>query len=201
VSGVSGCGKTEFILRMIRNVDHLISPEIEKIHWIYGAFQPKVEELKSSNFTTSSSLESSLKELEYNTRPMLLIIDDFMHCAGSNSNVAELFTKGSHHRNISVMFVVQNLFHKGSLMRDIHLNAHYLVLFNSPRDRAQIQYLSRSIFPGNTKYFMEAFADATKQEFGYLLVDLKPGTPEDRRLKSRIFPDEQLWVYVPRNTI
>jgi hypothetical protein len=49
---------------------------------------------------------------------------------------ASLFTKKSHHRNISVMYIEQNLFHKGKNHRTISLNAHYMVLFKNPRDEA-----------------------------------------------------------------
>ena len=44
------------------------------------------------------------------SRPTLLIIDDLMDQV--DQSVANLFTKGSHHRNVSVVFLVQNLFHK-----------------------------------------------------------------------------------------
>jgi len=49
------------------------------------------------------------------------ILDDLMMGA-FNKNVCELFTKGSHHRNLSVTVVTQNIFHKFSHTRDISLN-------------------------------------------------------------------------------
>jgi len=42
-----------------------------------------------------------------------VIIDDLMQ--ETNETVANMFTKGSHHRNISVVFLAQNLFPKTSL--------------------------------------------------------------------------------------
>ena len=42
--------------------------------------------------------------------PVLLIIDDLMQ--ETNESVVNLFTKGSHHRNVSVMYLAQNLFPK-----------------------------------------------------------------------------------------
>ena len=38
------------------------------------------------------------------------IVDDLIH--ETNEIVANLLTKGSHHRNVSVVFLVQNLFPK-----------------------------------------------------------------------------------------
>ena len=59
-----------------------------------------------------------------------------------DKRIADLFTKGSHHRNLSVIYIVQNIFHQGKEMRIISLNAHYIVLFKSPRDRQQISILA-----------------------------------------------------------
>jgi hypothetical protein len=39
----------------------------------------------------------------------LIILDDLMD--ETDQRVASLFTKKNHHRNISVMYIVQNLFH------------------------------------------------------------------------------------------
>jgi hypothetical protein len=36
----------------------------------------------------------------------------------------------------------------------------------------------------------EAFKDATVKSYGYLMIDLTPDTPEEIRLRTRIFPDE-----------
>ena len=41
----------------------------------------------------------------------LIILDDLMD--ETDQRVASLFTKKSHYRNISVMYIVQNLFHRG----------------------------------------------------------------------------------------
>ena len=58
---------------------------------------------------------------------VLLVLDDLMNEA--DQTVANLFTKGSHHRNVNVVFLAQNLFSKNKFARTISLNAHYMVLF------------------------------------------------------------------------
>ena len=107
-----------------------------------------------------------------------------------------LFTKYSHHKNLSVMYLIQNLFHQGKHQRDISLNVHYIVVFKNPRDRAQIQHFARQLYPDNSKYVQEAYADATKIPHGYLLIDLKQETPEACRIRNCIFSDEISYVYV-----
>jgi len=55
--------------------------------------------------------------------PTLLIIDDLM--SETNQLVANIFTNISHHRNINVLYLTQNLFDKNRFARTISLNAHY----------------------------------------------------------------------------
>ncbi|RWS21298.1 hypothetical protein B4U80_06589 [Leptotrombidium deliense] len=46
------------------------------------------------------------------------------------------------------------------------------------------------MYPGNYKHFLEAYNDATEKDFGYLVIDIKPGTPSKYRLRTRITLDE-----------
>jgi len=56
--------------------------------------------------------------------------------------------------------------------------------------------LARQVYPNEWKYFIAVFADATAEPFSYLLIDLKPETKEELRLKSKIL-DEHPRIYVP----
>ena len=47
----------------------------------------------------------------------LMVIDDLQNELFDNLELANLFTKGSHHRNISVIFLQQALFNKGKFSR------------------------------------------------------------------------------------
>ena len=54
----------------------------------------------------------------------LVVLDDQMSEAGKLEETSNLFTKWSHHRNITVVYVVQNVFDKGKVDRTISLNSH-----------------------------------------------------------------------------
>ena len=101
----------------------------------------------------------------------LVVIDDWMQELRNDQRINNLFTKGCHHRNLSVIFILQNIFHRGKGLRDMSLNYHYLVMFKSPRDSSQVSHLAKQMFPGHVKYTQEAFQDATKRPYGYLLCD------------------------------
>jgi hypothetical protein len=78
--------------------------------------------------------EGLLETLPSDGKIRLVIVDDLLMEA--DSRVVDLFTKGSHHRNISFLFITQNLFHQKDGSRDISLNADYMIIFKNPRDAA-----------------------------------------------------------------
>lgn len=194
VAGPTGSGKTQFVITFVERAEEMMQPPPQKILWFYGEWQEAYLGVQSPTVEFVEGLPN--EERLDPTRVNLIIIDDLL--AETNSKVTKLFTKGSHHRNTSVIYITQNMFDKNKENRTISLNAHYMVLFKSPRDAAQVEHLARQMFPRNSKFMREAFADATSEPYSYLLVDLKPDTPEDLRLRSKIFPEELQTVYVRR---
>jgi len=59
--------------------------------------------------------------------PCLFILDDLLNEVFSRA-VCDMFTKGSHQRNLSVILITPNVFHQAPHCRDISLNAKYLVV-------------------------------------------------------------------------
>ena len=115
------------------------------------------------------------------------VFDDLMTEAKCDQRVADLFTKGSHHRNISIVYLTQNLFPQGKACRDISLNTQYMVSFNNPIDIQQVANLARRIYPSMSTLFMKQCEQATSHPYGYLMIDLKSDTPEKDRLHTEIF--------------
>ena len=57
-------------------------------------------------------------------RRNLLVVDDQMEEAGKSTERSSLFTKGSHHLNLTIVYLVQNIFDKGQAHRTVSLNSH-----------------------------------------------------------------------------
>lgn len=121
-------------------------------------------------------------------KPRLIVIDDQIQDCGSE--VVALFTRGSHHFNISVIVLTQNIFFANPGFRTMSLNAHYLILFKSPRAMDQVSCLARQICPNNVKFFQEAFADSCKEPHSYLLLDMTQSCDDELRFRTKIFPDD-----------
>ena len=195
VAGPTGCGKTRWVRTLLERREDFIDPPPERIYWYYAEYQPDYEALKTAlphvEFIEGLPGEEELKRLDVDRRK-LIVIDDLMN--ELNPVVTALFTKGSHHRNLSVVLLVQNLFFKGG--RTLSLNTHYLVYFKNPRDASSIDHLARQMFPGRVRYVREAYADATRQPYGYLFIDFAPTTPDRFRLQTGLF--DRRYVYLPR---
>jgi hypothetical protein len=125
----------------------------------------------------------------------MFVMDDLMEECSSNKSVAEAFTRKRHHHNLSVVLVLQNLFSRGSVMRDIHLNAQYVVLFQNPRDKSQFSHFARQVDPENAKDLIKTYRIVTREPFSHLFIDLKPHTPDNIRYRSDSLSSSQI-VYV-----
>ena len=112
-----------------------------------------------------------------------------MIVASKDQRIVNLFSRSSHHRNLSV--IVQNLFHQGKGSRSISLNSHYLLLFKNPRDKLQILTLAKQMYPGQTDFFLNRYGEAVKKPFGYLLIDLKTTTQDNCRFRTNVLPFQE----------
>jgi hypothetical protein len=126
----------------------------------------------------------------------LLILDDLMSECEKDKTILNLFTTDSHQKSISVFLITQNLFSQGKFSRTIGLNCHYLILLNNPRDRSQIYFLARQMYPTNSKFLVEAYGDAVEgKQYGYLFIDLKQTTPKKFRIQTGVLENETRIVY------
>ncbi|XP_071581967.1 uncharacterized protein [Temnothorax nylanderi] len=212
VCGPTGCGKTIFVKTFLRQLSHMSDVRFERVLFYYAEWQEAYRHLQYDAREEAVPKKKNIIEFheglprpeDYSADPLspkLVIIDDLMRESSSCDAIVDLFTKDSHHKNLSVILISQNLFHHGRGQRDISLNANYIVVFKNPRDRAQIRHLARQVFPNDPKFLEEAYYDATSRPHGYLLLDLKQSTPDEYRFRTCIFPDDTAhFVYVPRRS-
>ena len=127
VAGPTGCGKTAWTLRLIDNVREKTEPVPSRIWYYYGEHQPVFNNYPQVHF--EEGLPQLNDEVFDGREPTMIVVDD--HMSNVNQLVADIFTKISHHRNISVLHLTQNLFDKNKYARTISLNSHYLALFKN----------------------------------------------------------------------
>ena len=192
VSGPSQCGKSTFCVKLINNVKRLCTePNFRSVLWCFSESSAVPQGLPNVR------CHKGVPQIHNSTgEPVLIILDDLLQEAYSK-DVCDLFTKGSHHRNISVILITQNLFHQSRFSRDISLNAKYIVIFKSVRDKNQFMYLARQVYPENSSSLYEQYLDATRRPHGYLLLDLSQDTDDLLRFRTDIFNPTSNVVYAP----
>lgn len=189
VAGPTSSGKTFLtrkLLEAYKSITDIQNPFMNVI-WCYGQWQhgysKTVEGVKIKYHDGLCDEDYIVKH-----RPDLIVVDDLMSEVATDKRMADLFTKVSHHEDVSVIFIVQNLFYQAKFMRTISINTHYFFLLKNPRDRSQIMAFGRQLYPNDSKFFIESYDDATSEPFSYLLVDTSPRTNDNLRLRSKITP-------------
>ena len=145
------------------------------------------------------SFESILDQYQPESNKMI-ILDDLAEAGNNDKRVCKLFSRSCHHKSCSVAYISQNLYGKGSQSRNISLNAQYIFLFKSVRNRDQIACLGRQIFPRNAYALVESYIEATRRPYGYLRLDLRSNTDERYRLMTNVLEsdDGEPAVFVPK---
>jgi len=165
-----------------------VQPFPTRIIWVYSEWQPDYEEARALypniEFEQGWRVDTfdSLRADEKN----LVIIDDQMAEAGDSTELANLFTKGAHHRNLTVLYLVQNVYNKGRSQRTVSLNSHYNVVFRNRRDASQFRALAHQMEPNDARWLIDAYDDATKRPYGYLVLDHHPYSDTERRVLTNI---------------
>ena len=182
IAGPSGSGKTKLLFKILQKANDIISLSPQRIIYCYSIKQKIFDKYPNIEFKEGCL---DIDDVDENINN-LIIFDDLMEEVNNDKSIQNLFTKGSHHKNISVFLITQNLFAKGKFTRTINLNSHYTIIFDNPRDRSQIGHIAKQMYPNNSKFLVESYLDAIKIPHGYLFIDNKQGTPEEIRVQTKI---------------
>ena len=172
IAGPSKSGKTTLLKEIILNKDILISEPPQRIVYCYSRWQDNFDQLKKQ--LSFIEFVQGLPDIDMFDEKVnnLLILDDLMKECGKDNSIYDIFTIDSHQKNISVFFLTQNLFPKEKNARTIRFNCNYIIVLNNLRDRAQIFYHARQMFPDNVNFMQECYNDAVEsQPYGYLFLD------------------------------
>lgn len=153
VAEMTSCGKSSLIFRLLKNREMMFDTSFyELINAI-----PSNQEIYVPDFIKHDKrirFHKGIPDVVDLTdgQPRLLILDDLAD--NVDANVQGVFTKYSHHLNISVIQLAQNVFTSNKIFRTISLNSQYMIIFMNPRGVDQVGCLGRQLMPHDTKFFM-----------------------------------------------
>ena len=195
--GPTKCGKSTFLKRLIYEKEQMFERPPVQIMYAYGTWTKDYDEIEKECddivFHEGLPNMDDVKAFTDGTDHKMIILDDLLAEASASNNVDKLFTLAAHHYCLSVCFISQNIFPQGKKLRNISLNAHYIVVFKNTRDVQQITRLGSQL--GSKNAFTQAYTAFTTEKYGYVLIDLTPDCPENLRWRTHIFPGEQPLVF------
>lgn len=150
VAEPSGSGKTEFTADLLLHNLDLFTHKPHTIHYAYGSWQPgfQVMRKRGVKFSEGVPTEDDLDKWFPKGKGGVLVMDNLMSEGGNEKTVVDIFTKHSHHRNITVLYLCQDLFPPGKFAKTINRNVHYILAFKNPRDTSGLRTLLQQAFPG-----------------------------------------------------
>jgi hypothetical protein len=111
--------------------------------------------------------------------------------ANDPHTVLRLFTQISHHQNINVVYVTQNLFDRScSANISINRNANYLILMRALKDRTPARVVFSKAFPDpcQSRALVRLFDEVTAEKpYSYLCLSFAQNTPHPLRICTNIF--------------
>ena len=201
VIGCTNSGKTYWVKKLLENVGSMFEDEPPvSIKYCYGVDQELFKSMEQElsplvHFQQGLPTQEEIQEFTPDRQHRIIILDDLMSQVANSQTMQDLFCQYCHHRHLSVIFISQNLYEKGSKARSISLNVHYFIFLKNFRNRSQIAHLGRQLFPRHPYFMLESYEDCIKEPYGYLVVDISPHSQDEYRLRSHIFPEEYPVVY------
>ena len=150
LSGFTGCRITRFVRRILE--ERLIEPFPTRLIWVYGEWQEDYNLVKTS-YPEIEVVQGYSDDIYDSLKPndrYLLIFDDRMGEASDTKSLANILTKGSHRRNVTILNLVRNLFDQGKSSRTVSHNSHYIVVFRNLKDQNQFRTMAAQILPKNS---------------------------------------------------
>lgn len=193
ISGSSKCGKTQLTLQILKHFEE----KFAKIYWFNMEKQAIPQSILDKNkVEVFEELPQSFDAVENNS---IIILDDLM--GSINKAVCDLFIKGSHHRQLTVILILQNIFHQNKFCREISLNSDYIIVFKNPRDSSQMRYLGMQIFPDNPNELMRIYREETRTPHSYIFLDFTQSASDLFRFQTDIFNNEYSTYYCSKNLL
>lgn len=207
--GPSQSGKTYWLYKLFSHLDSMITPTPDKIVFLYTVYQPLYDAMRKKinerndkitvDFIDCNKGIPLVSDIQKSTNEnTLIILDDLMTVAVSdkeNLNRLDNFAcRDAHHRNISVIFVCQNLMYGAGKLRNSRVNSQYIVMFKNLADHRNMYTVGENRKISRSK-MSNILKDINSQPYGYLLFDNCVKGYDNTRVRTNIFPNEKTIIY------
>ena len=199
-------GKTFYIYHLLREKNRFIQSgeQVQNVCFWYRKWQPIYSRMKSEGlvnqwfqgFPTAEDFDNIVSPYRF-TGGSICIMDDCLDIYDSG-DLRDIVSTLARHNQACVFLLMQSLFSDNVRARQTSRNIKQIFLFQCPRDKMQFSYLAREMYPGNTKWLIDAYAHVTRKQYRCLIMDFRPECPEYCRIRSNALSHERpMKSYVP----
>ena len=199
ISGPTSSGKSTLLFQILENLHQNTDTLIQQVVFIYGVYQDVYKNYPNFFFTDNLDYMDLKPSV-----PTIIVLDDVMSTVNNSKKLEDLFTRGVHHKKISVVLSLQNLFYRGSVMKTLRDNAMYIILTRHIQDVSKLDTFARQLERKNSCYFKTSYEEAVSRKYGYLMCDLHPHSnlrdgPLKIKYRSLIHQPEGQILYLPKD--
>lgn len=193
---MTASGKTQLTKKLLMRCNEIWDKPVHQIMWCYTERQQQLENELGQFAGAPIHFHEGFPEGFENPDPsrhMILVLDDMIHLC-KQDKMQQVFVRGSHHQNISVIYLTQSCFAPGQ--RTISLQCKYIALMRNPRENSNLQILGRQMNGGkNCQMLDAAIKDNASKPYSYVLIDYGQSQDDNMRIRDSFFP-EDMSVYV-----
>jgi len=194
ISSPSGGGKSHLACNLLNNADKVFQEPISRIIFVCAHHQEIYKNLsKKYDCVYLDKLEECEPFLIENA---ILLVDDLLDVLDTpqgSKYITSFFTRRVHHSKVTCILLLQTLFSKH--LRTCFVNTTYLFVERWIKNVSSVQVLARQFRPQKAKEVLKCYEDATKEPYSFLLMDFNVLTPDKFRIRSGVFPFENIKIY------
>ena len=203
IIGPSLSGKSTMMFNILAQKSDAFDKLMGRIYYCYGTFSEQYNKIKKQlgndiEFFSGIPTEEMVRKWASASKGLaiILVLDDLMEQISKSVTCQDLVTKITHHCEMALFILTQNMFQKGPIFRCVSLNTHYFIIMKTKRDQQQLLHFGRQIFPFKTNYLYDSYIKATEaKQYGALRVDLHPASDSRLVLTSDFLSDHPV-VYL-----
>ena len=198
LAGPTRAGKTTFVCSLLRYNQYMFGWIFKRIIVFTPHAQSKYENLRNENVVNEIYHElPTLEDLDKiasaykDCGGCIIVLDDIMSSWNAGLNLDKVFTELCHHKNVTCLLLVENLFFQNTEYRVMGLNSTYLCAFKKSKRFETNIYSWCKMIPGKRKFIVQAFQQATKKSMELPFLDYNQDCPNIVRMRSNILPTEK----------
>ena len=131
--GPSGSGKTSWVMKLLYWSETLFDRKPVYVDYYYNIWQNAYGQMRNvDEFCQGIPTREEIENLSVYSEQggSLVIIDDQLK--NINADLSKIFMVAGRHSDVSLVFLLQNLFPKDQHFRNISLQSTYIVLLKNP---------------------------------------------------------------------